>query len=263
MVNSLGLVCCPLSPCCCCCCCNYKRYCCCLWFIVWSRQAGSQAGLSRFGFFRLLFLLNLHFAHRSSGGCVVHLEWAWCEFCLEAMLGYDMPLKWFDTRQRFEWSQLASSRRGTVQCPQPHCSSKCFLSKQLGTRHSVTPSTERVREIQQPSISALTAPSSVYSNARAVIFGWMRVQKVNQFVAHKSRTRARRKLQFIVATSGNRATAPARSLWLSQSSLLCLYSADILTFLLKMLANKGHILCMPLVKSNGATVHAKLPLESG
>lgn len=146
MVNSLGLVCCPLSPCCCCCCCNYKRYCCCLWFIVWSRQAGSQAGLSRFGFFRLLFLLNLHFAHRSTGGCVVHLEWAWCELCLEAMLRYDMPLKWFDTRQRFEWSQLASSRRGTVQCPLPHCSSKCFLSKQLGTRHSVNtvnPESER------------------------------------------------------------------------------------------------------------------------
>lgn len=128
------------------------------------------------------------------------------------------------------------------------------FSKQT-TWHQARRQHRQPREIQQPSISALTAPSSVYSNARAVIFDWMRVQEVNQFDAHKSRTRARRKLQFIVATSGNRATGPAapsaHSLWVSQSSLLCLYSPHILIFLLKMLANKGHILCMPLVKSNG------------
>lgn len=146
MVNSLGLVCCPLSRCCCLarcsCCCNYKRYCCCLWFIVWSKRPGRFPFLyplchasSRFGLFRLLFLLNLHFAQRSFGGCVVHLEWAWCELCLEAILDTICPLS---------GSTLGSAlsgrnwllRRDAAQFNAPcHCSPKCFLSKQLGTRH--------------------------------------------------------------------------------------------------------------------------------
>lgn len=123
------------------------------------------------------------------------------------------------------------------------------------------------REIQQPSISTLTAPSSAYSNARAAIFD-NATAKSESIPMHTSQG------PLLVANcnslsprleNGNcscRASISI-SLWVSQSSQFLGYLADILTFLLKMLANKGHILCMPLFKSNRETVHAKLPLESG
>lgn len=184
---------------------------------------------------------------------------------------YDMPLKWFDTRQRFEWSQLASStRRGTVQCPMP-LQPEVF-SKQTtwhpawcgGLARAASTPTERSSSHQSARWRHLRVPTRTPAQRSST----MRLQKVNQFDAHKSRTTACRKLQFIVATSGNGNCSwrASNSLWVSQSSQFLgyfAYIADILTFLLKMLANKGHILCMPLVKSNRATFHAKLPLESG